>query len=389
MTNARLLPPLSLYIHIPWCIEKCPYCDFNSHKLTNKLPENIYIEALLNDLQQDLPLVWGRYIQTIFFGGGTPSVFSPAGIARLLSQLRTYLPILPDCEITLEANPGSIDSVKFQEFFATGINRISIGIQSFHDLSLSALGRIHDSKQAHRAIALAFKAGFQNINLDLMFALPQQTTAMAIADLQQAIAWQVPHISHYQLTIEAHTAFAHNPPSQLPDEDNAWAMQTACQQLLQQHGYQHYEISAYAKSKQACQHNINYWQFGDYLGIGAGAHAKITTQEAIFRLAKTKLPKSYLQAINNPATFRHQYHTLNDNDKIFEFMLNALRLITGFDSQLFTDRTYLPLQRILPTLQLAQQQGLLHYTDLHVLATPLGINHLNTLQSLFLDIDLA
>ena len=267
--------PLSLYIHFPWCVRKCPYCDFNSHEAMAKIPEREYINALLGDLDHSLADIWGRSIQTIFMGGGTPSLFSPESMDRLLSQLRARLNFSPNIEISMEANPGTAEQGKFSEFFAVGINRLSIGIQSFDNVQLQRLGRIHNRREAFRAVEIAHAAGFDNLNLDLMFGLPRQTNEQALADLQNAIDLEATHLSHYQLTIEPNTFFYHQPP-QTPDDDQLFEMQQQCQTLLADRGYTQYEVSAYAKDNHRCQHNLNYWQFGDYLGIGAGAHSKLS-----------------------------------------------------------------------------------------------------------------
>ncbi|EDN69790.1 oxygen-independent coproporphyrinogen III oxidase [Beggiatoa sp. PS] len=319
--NFTHIPPLSLYIHIPWCVRKCPYCDFNSHEISEPMPESDYIAALFADLEQDLPRVWGRTVRSIFIGGGTPSVLSPESIDDLLSGVRARIPVIANAEITLEANPGTVDSDRFNGFRKAGINRLSLGIQSFNDNALQSLGRIHGRKEALLAIEAAKQAGFQNINLDLMFGLPGQTLDAALEDLQTAVAFQPFHISWYQLTIEPNTLFYHQPPA-LSDDDLLWDMQTAGQTYLAAQGYYHYEISAYAKPAQQCQHNLNYWKFGDYLGIGAGAHAKITNTSKInfglqiTRFSKQRHPRTYLQSAQTPDVVA-SHTTLTAPDCVF------------------------------------------------------------------------
>jgi oxygen-independent coproporphyrinogen-3 oxidase len=347
-------PPLGLYIHLPWCEKKCPYCDFNSYQADGTIPEREYVDALLNDLEQDLPLVWGRGVDSIFIGGGTPSLFSADAIERLFSGLRALINFSPAIEITLESNPGSADIENYRGYRETGINRLSIGVQSFDDQKLSSIGRVHDGAQALAAFAGARAAGFDNINLDLMFALPGQSLAEAQSDLAQAIALGPEHISHYQLTLEPNTLFHSRPPAKLPDDDTCWELQTGCQALLAAAGYRQYEVSAYCLSGRESRHNLNYWHFGDYLGIGAGAHGKIT-----------------LAAEN------------------FEFMLNALRLKDGFASSLFYENTGLPLNEVLPGLETAHDKGLLEFDGARIKPTELGFCHLNDLQAAFLSLESA
>ncbi len=328
MLNLTAPPPLSLYIHYPWCVRKCPYCDFNSHQLNAGIPEADYIAALLRDLQQHLPAVWGRQVQSIFIGGGTPSLLSPEGVDSLLSQLRALLPLLPECEITLEANPGTVEQGRFNAFRQAGINRLSIGVQSFNDEALQKLGRIHSGSEAILAAEVAHAAGFDNFNLDLMFGLPGQDSAAAVADLQQALTLSPSHLSWYQLTIEPNTAFAHAPPV-LPEDEALWAIQTAGQSHLASAGYAQYEVSAYAREGQhsdpRCRHNLNYWRFGDYLGIGPGAHGKIThcAEGRIERIWKKRHPREWLQA-TDPAAMIAGQSDISRSDLVLEFMMNAL-----------------------------------------------------------------
>ncbi len=376
--------PLSLYIHLPWCVQKCPYCDFNSHKAPDVLPEDHYIQQLLQDLAQDSPWASGRNVSTIFIGGGTPSLFSGRAMAHLLQGIKTRVACDENMEITLEANPGTVDQANFVEYFAAGINRLSIGVQSFHDQHLKKLGRIHNRDAAIKAVAVAKKSGFSNFNLDLMYGLPQQTTHEALADLKQAIALQPTHISWYQLTIEPNTLFAVKTPS-LPDDENVWDMMQQGQRLLTEHGYQQYEISAYAKANKQCQHNLNYWRFGDYLGIGAGAHAKITDckTNTILRYSKIKHPKQYLQCDKN---FYQEQRQLTKSDRIFEFMLNALRLHQKIDFYLFTSTTGLALSDIEPQLKLAAQRELITLTESGFYLTELGKQFTNDVMGLFLQV---
>ncbi|MBU6478245.1 MAG: radical SAM family heme chaperone HemW, partial [Xanthomonadaceae bacterium] len=326
-----MFPPLSLYIHIPWCVKKCPYCDFNSHGLRAAMPERDYVVALLADLDADLAdfgdTVRGREIISVFFGGGTPSLFAPDSIAEILDGTSTRTPFASDCEITLETNPGTVEHGRFDGYLKAGVNRISFGVQSFDDEKLRALGRIHSSGEAESAVKLAQDAGYTNINLDLMYALPNQNLDDALADIERAIALQPAHLSHYQLTLEPGTPFARRPPP-LPDHDAAWDMQEACQARLANAGYAQYEVSAYAQSGRRCRHNLNYWQFGDYLGIGAGAHGKLTNERAVRRRWKTRSPVAYLQNARTPQRIGGD-ETVDAEQLPFEFMLNALRLNEG------------------------------------------------------------
>ncbi len=375
--------PLSLYIHIPWCIKKCPYCDFNSHQIQDDLPEQAYIQALLKDLEQELPAIWGRRLESVFIGGGTPSVFSAEGIDQLLSGLRALLPMRPAMEITMEANPGTFEQERFKAYRQAGINRLSIGIQSFNPKHLSTLGRIHNGEEAKNAALIAKKAGFDNFNLDLMFGLPQQSITEALEDLQQAIACEPTHISWYQLTLEPNTLFHHSPPT-LPNDEILWEMQQQGQTLLQQAGFEQYEVSAYARNQQYCRHNMNYWQFGDYVGIGAGAHGKITAPDGnIQRYNKYRQPKQYMQQILlNDA--RSSTQKLKVADIPFEFMMNALRLKQGVESDLFTQRTPLELSIIRPQLEEAIQKGLIIKDKQRLATTAKGWNFLNDSIELFI-----
>ncbi len=373
---------LSLYIHLPWCIRKCPYCDFNSHALKNDLPEKAYIAALLRDLQQDLPYVQDRPVQSIFFGGGTPSLFSPAAITELLHQLQKHLQFAPDIEITLEANPGTVEQQRFQGFFNAGVNRLSLGIQSLQDDKLKILGRIHDSHTAIKAIIAAKNAGFSNINCDLMFGLPTQTIKDALLDLENIMAHQPKHISWYQLTLEPNTFFAKYPPK-LPDDELIFIMQEQGQALLAKAGYEQYEVSSYSKTNFQCGHNRNYWEFGDYLGIGAGAHSKLTdfSNQQIVRLSKRKHPQEYL---NSTDSFIQEQQVINPADLPFEFMLNVLRLNNKIPLELFVSRCGLPYHQLELPLQKAIDAGLLICDGIHFETTSLGRRFLNDLMQLFL-----
>jgi oxygen-independent coproporphyrinogen-3 oxidase len=357
LTSASNLPPLSLYIHFPWCIQKCPYCDFNSHKASGILPENQYIDALLADLAQDIAqFSETRPIQSIFMGGGTPSLFSAQHIQHLLEGVQKQLDFADDIEITLEANPGTFESEKFTDYRAIGINRLSIGIQSFHEQHLKRLGRIHSAQEAIRAVTIAQQAGFENLNLDLMFGLPESSEQDSINDVRQAITLQPSHISFYQLTLEPNTYF-HKYPPVLPEDDAIFNSQLACQELLAQHGYLQYEISAYAQADKQCSHNLNYWSFGDYLGIGAGAHGKITqnTPHNIVRTTKPKQPEQYLKQDKS----KRFAHAINSNDLALEFVMNNLRLKGGFSLDIYTQRTGLSAQTLEPALTHCLNQGLL------------------------------
>lgn len=377
--------PLSLYIHLPWCVRKCPYCDFNSHEFQQKIPEESYIKALIRDLDEQLPTIWGRGLTSIFFGGGTPSLFSPNAIEKILSTVHSRLRFGPDTEITLEANPGTIDEARFAGFRQAGINRLSIGIQSLQNDKLKALGRIHDRDYALRAIESAVNAGFDNFNLDLMHGLPQQSVDDALHDILDALRFHPPHLSWYQLTIEPNTFFHHQPPV-LPKEDILFDIQEKGKTALAEAGLHQYEVSAYAKPGKECAHNINYWEFGDYLGIGAGAHSKITHVEnsLISRHWQVKNPKDYLDPNKRLA---ESQTILAPKDIIFEFMLNALRLTRGVPAALFTERTGLPLITVQPTLDAAREKKLLSNDSSILCATELGQRFLNDLLGMFLPAD--
>jgi putative oxygen-independent coproporphyrinogen III oxidase len=384
LLNLTALPPLSLYIHIPWCIKKCPYCDFNSHNRPNNLPENEYINCLISDLEQALPLIWGRSIRSIFIGGGTPSLFSPKSIECLLQAIRSRTNLSPLAEITIEANPGTVDNNHIQGYSQIGINRISFGIQSFNDKHLGILGRVHNAQDAIKAITLA-KKYFGNINLDIIYALPQQNEADLVADLKTALSFETSHLSCYNLTLEPNTAFHANPPKDLPDNDLCYAMQDIIVDTLAKSGLNRYEISAYARNNHQCQHNLNYWQFGDYLGIGAGSHSKLSFSDKIIRQMRQKHPQSYMAAIAK------NEHIIEDKivgikDLPFEFMLNTLRLMDGFGTSLFVERTGLGLSTILPTLDIAINKGFIKpLRDGRIVPTKLGHDFQNELLMLFLD----
>ena len=379
--SLQVPPPLSLYIHLPWCVRKCPYCDFNSHA-AQSLPEAAYIDALLLDLERALPDIWGRRIHTVFFGGGTPSLFSPEGIDRILTGVRTLTQLLPGAEITLEANPGTVEAARLKGFREAGVTRVSLGIQSFNPRHLEALGRIHDDSEARRAAELA-ATHFDTFNLDLMFALPGQTLAEALADIDTALAFRPPHLSAYHLTLEPNTPFGHSAPPNLPDDDLAADMQLAIEARLNEAGMQHYETSAYARPQHASRHNLNYWQFGDYLGIGAGAHSKLSFHDRIVRQMRTKYPQQYMDAVKAGAHIADT-RTLTRADLPFEFMMNALRLNAGVPTALFEARTGLPLIVCTAALERACNQGLLENDATRLKPTLQGQRFLNDLLELFL-----
>lgn len=376
-----LLPPLALYIHIPWCVRKCPYCDFNSHAAGPTLPEEEYVDALLADLDVDLRHVHGRPLTSIFFGGGTPSLFSDRALGRLLAGVERRVAFAPDIEITLEANPGTFEQAKFKGYRALGINRLSIGVQSFQEAKLKALGRIHDGNEAIRAADMARAAGFDNFNLDLMHGLPEQSIEDALFDLRTAIAQAPTHLSWYQLTMEPNTVFWSQPPV-LPEDDLLWDIQEAGQALLAAEGYAQYEVSAYARPGKQARHNLNYWTFGDFLGIGAGAHAKLSTPDGrIQRTWKTRLPKDYL---DRSKAFQAGERVLEADELPFEFLMNVLRLSEGAPAELFTQRTGLPVRQLDQARREAERLGLLQADDTRLVATAKGQLFLNDLLQLFL-----
>ena len=385
------LPPLSLYIHFPWCEKKCPYCDFNSHqiketgngvKVSQGFDEVRYIKALVTDLETELPRIWGRQVHSIFIGGGTPSLMSADGMNELLSAIRARVNLEPDCEITMEANPGSVEANKFSGFADAGINRVSLGIQSFQNQQLQALGRIHNGEEAQRAIAIALQY-FQSVNLDLMFGLPNQTLEAAKADIETALSFKTPHLSFYNLTLEPNTYFANFPPK-LPSEDEIDAIFEQNLALLEAAGYRRYEISAYAKRDQECKHNLNYWRFGDYIGIGAGAHGKISFPDKITRQVRERHPETYMQAMESKGNAIIEAREIPAKDLPFEFMLNTLRLTDGVDTVTFSERTGLPLNTVSKGLDEASKKGLLDLNPNKLKATEQGLRYLNNLQEMFL-----
>lgn len=375
------LPPLSLYVHLPWCLKKCPYCDFNSHEAQAELPEQRYLDALMADLEASLPLIWGRTVHSIFIGGGTPSLFSPQAIDRLLGDIRARLRLEPDCEITLEANPGTFEKDRFKAFRSAGVTRLSVGVQSFDDRHLKALGRVHDRAQAIAAVEEAAQA-FDTFNLDIMYALPGQTLANLEQDMAQALTFQPPHISIYHLSVEPNTWFAKYPPA-LPEDDDAYAMLDRITELTGLAGMDRYEVSAYAKPGHRCLHNLNYWKFGDYLGIGAGAHSKLSFAHRVVRQVRFREPKLYMDKAlaGTPVA---QDNEVSRADLPFEFMLNALRLREGFKLQDFSEKTGLPLTAVQAGLDEAERKGLIERDFARVRPTERGFDFLNDLQTLFL-----
>ncbi len=377
------LPPLSLYVHVPWCVRKCPYCDFNSHEAGGTVPEEQYLAALRADLEQALPSIWGRQVVSIFIGGGTPSLLSAAAIDQMLAMFRAYLNLWPQAEITMEANPGTVEAARFREYARSGVNRFSLGIQSFNDDALRALGRIHDARQARVAIETAQNC-VERVNLDIMFALPGQTMEECAADLRQAMSFQTEHLSLYHLTLEPNTVFAKFPPA-VPDDDTSAAMQDEVAKLAAQGGWERYEVSAYARKGGRCRHNLNYWEFGDYLGIGPGAHGKLSFHDRIVRQARLKNPTSWMEK----ALHMNGGHLAEDRQVLpdelpFEFMLNALRLQRGVASSSFTERTGLSLAAIMPAIDAAVSKGLLLADPARLQASPLGWRFLNDLLAEFL-----
>jgi oxygen-independent coproporphyrinogen-3 oxidase len=375
------LPPLSLYVHIPWCLKKCPYCDFNSHERRGEIPEARYVDALLADLELALPSIWGRRVHTVFFGGGTPSLFAPESIDRILAGVRARVALAPDAEITLEANPGTFERARFADFKAAGINRLSVGVQSFDPRFLHALGRVHDADEARTAAAAAIDI-FGNVNLDLMYSLPGQTLGDAQSDLDEALRLSPPHLSFYHLTIEPNTLFHRYPPA-LPDDETAADIEDAIAATLGAAGYLHYETSAYARPGHECRHNVNYWRFGDYLGIGAGAHSKLSFQQRVVRQVRHKQPQQYIEEAERGSPLAED-RTVERNEIGFEFMLNALRLTEGVPVALFAERTGFPLTLVQKALDEAERRGLIVRDHQHIRPTPLGQRFLNDLQAIFL-----
>jgi putative oxygen-independent coproporphyrinogen III oxidase len=378
------LPPLSLYVHVPWCVRKCPYCDFNSHAAPAEIPERAYLDALRSDLEQALPQIWGRQVTTVFIGGGTPSLLSAAAMDEMLAMFRSLLNLWPDAEITMEANPGTAEAGRFLDYAASGINRISLGVQSFDDHQLTKLGRIHDAAAARAAIEMAQRA-VSRVNLDIMFALPDQDLAACQADLAQALSFRTEHVSLYHLTMEPNTVFAKFPPERLPDDDASAAMQDAIEEDAAAAGLDRYEVSAYARAGARCRHNLNYWEFGDYLGIGPGAHGKLSFHDGILRESRVKNPVTWMEhALARDGKHIAQSAHVSRAELPFEFMLNALRLKNGVAAESFADRTGLSLADIAHQLEAAVARGLLDPDPRVLRATPLGWRFLNDLQEMFL-----
>ena len=380
------LPPLSLYVHLPWCVKKCPYCDFNSHEQKNQQlsieDQTAYTHALLTDLDQSLGLIWGRKVQSIFIGGGTPSLFEPSVIDHFLSQVRARLPLVADCEITMEANPGTFEKDRFKAFKDAGVNRLSIGVQSFNDINLKALGRIHDAHQARAAVEEA-ATHFETFNIDLMYALPGQDLTSLDLDLKQALSFDPPHLSIYHLTLEPNTYFAKYPPENLPSEDTAYEMLDLITSATKDRGLERYEVSAFAKKNHQCFHNLNYWQFGDYLGIGAGAHSKLSFPHRVMRQIRIREPALYTEKVlEGNGIAKHD--EVSRQNLPFEFMLGALRLKKGIDLKTFTERTGLPISSVQNALEQASQKKLITLEGNHLHPTELGFDFLNDLQTLFL-----
>jgi oxygen-independent coproporphyrinogen-3 oxidase len=376
------LPPLSLYVHLPWCLRKCPYCDFNSHEAGAELPESRYLDALRADLEAAVPLVWGRVVQTVFIGGGTPSLFSPPSIDRLLGDVRALLRLAADAEVTLEANPGTFERARFEGYRDAGVNRLSLGVQSFDDHRLRVLGRVHDAAQALAAAQAAARL-FPSFNLDLMAALPGQDLSGLRSDLSQALALAPPHLSYYALTLEPNTLFASRPPAGLPDEDTAADMQAWIERTTAAAGLHRYEVSAYARDGHRARHNLNYWTFGDYLGVGAGAHSKLSFSDRIVRQARFRHPRRYMDGALAGAAIEEE-RALDAGDLPFEFMLNALRLVDGVPVARFAERTGMTLAAIARPIRIAVERGLLDPEPSSLRPTPLGLRFLNDLQQLFL-----
>ena len=375
------LPPLSLYVHIPWCLRKCPYCDFNSHEKRGELPEGEYVDALVADLEASLPKVWGRRVHTIFIGGGTPSLFTPAAIERLLTAIRTRIPVDPEAEVTMEANPGTFEAARFRGYRDAGVNRLSVGVQSFSDAKLAAIGRVHGADEARRALESALGI-FPTVNADLMYALPGQSLDEALADVREAVAIGAPHVSAYHLTLEPDTHF-HRYPPELPDDDTAADMQQAIEALLAASGHEHYETSAFARPGHRARHNLNYWTFGDYLGLGAGAHGKLSFQDRITREMRIRKPAGYMKAALAGDAI-DESHVVDESELPFEFMLNALRLIEGFPVSLFAQRTGLPITAVAAELDRVEAAGLLVRDHQHIRPTQKGQRFQNDLLEPFL-----
>ena len=378
----KVSPPLALYVHVPWCVQKCPYCDFNSHEASGAIPERQYVDALIADLQSALPLIWGRPVVSVFFGGGTPSLLSPAAVDELLAAFRALAMLAPDAEITLEANPGTVEAEKFAGFRAAGVNRLSLGIQSFNDDHLKALGRIHGAAEAKRAAQLAGEH-FESFNLDLMYGLPGQTLEQALSDVDTALSFQPSHLSCYQLTLEPNTRFAAFPP-ELPEGDLCADMQDAIETRLAAAGFSNYETSAFARAGKQCRHNLNYWYFGDYLGIGAGAHSKLTLHDRVLRQMRWKHPNAYLDNVQQGKPLQES-REIAGSELPFEFMMNALRLADGFHPSQFEARTAQQLQRIVPQLKAAEREGLLEVGPEKIAPTLKGRRFLNVLLERFLE----
>jgi putative oxygen-independent coproporphyrinogen III oxidase len=378
------LPPLSLYVHLPWCVRKCPYCDFNSHALKGDLPGDEYVEALLKDLEQELPLVWGRPVHSIFFGGGTPSLFSAKQIAALMSGIRSRLRVSPEAEVTLEANPGTTEHDSFSAYREVGVNRVSLGVQSFNDDRLSDIGRIHGRAEVEQAVAAIHHSGIQNFNIDLMFALPGQSPGEALEDVRDAVACEPAHISHYQLTIEPNTAFHASPPV-LPDEDSSWEMQQECGQALSQAGYEQYEISAWARPGSQCRHNLNYWRYGDFIGIGAGAHGKLTlpSEQTVRRRIRQRHPRSWMEGVWQGKGIIED-RALDRDERVFEFFLNQLRLRDGVQKSQLKPRAGVAWSEVAARVEAAIEKGLLRDDNELLSPTDLGWRFSNEIQAIFL-----
>lgn len=383
-TVLHSLPPLSLYVHVPWCVRKCPYCDFNSHELRGELPEQDYLDALQADLEQALPLIWGRQVVSVFIGGGTPSLLSARAVDSMLAMFRAYLNLWPETEITIEANPGTVEAARFHAYAASGVSRVSLGIQSFDDRALKALGRIHDGWQARAAIDVAQKA-FERVNLDIMYALPEQSLEECRRDLETALSFQTGHLSLYHLTLEPNTVFAKYPPP-VPDDDTSAAMQDLITDMTESGGWERYEVSAYARKGQRAIHNVNYWEFGDYLGIGPGAHGKLSFHDRVIRQARLRNPATWMAgAVQRDGSHIAEERRIQPAEFPFEFMLNALRLKDGVPASFYFERTGQSLLSLAPALARARTKGLLENSPVRLKATALGWRFLNDLQAEFLE----